>query len=43
MNTVTLLTNEFIELAVSKVDKPNTHSSVAKSHDQYLKNTTEAI
>ena len=43
MNTLTLLTNEFIKLAASQLDKFTSYSFIAKSQAQYLKNRKESI
>ena len=43
LNTLTLLTDEFIEFAASQLDKLTSHSFIAKSQAQYLKNRKESI
>ena len=43
LNTLTLPTDEFIELAASKLDKLTTHSFIAQSQAQYLKNRKDLL
>ena len=43
LNTMTLSTDEFIELAVTKLHQLTSHSFIAKSQAQYLKNRKNAI
>ena len=43
LNTLTLPTDEFIEFAASPLDKLTSHSFIAKSQAQYLKNRKESI
>ena len=43
LDTLTLPTDEFIELVGSKLDKLTTHSFIAKSQAQYLKHRKESI
>ena len=43
LNTLTLPTDEFIELAASQLDEMTAHFSIAKSQAQHLKNRKESI
>ena len=43
LNTLTLLTDEFIKFAASQLDKLTSHSLIATSQAQYLKNGKESI
>ena len=43
LNTLTLPTDEFTEFAASQLDKLTSHSFIAKSQNQYLKNGKESI